>query len=377
MLALPAEAAATHGGEGGREITVTTLADDGPGSLRAALEAKGPRRIVFKVAGEIWLKSTILVRNPHVTVDGETAPSPGISLMGDRAFRLRTHDVILRHLRVRVGARPTGMDPQNRDAISIDGGKRGKDPAYNILIENCSFAWSIDELVQVWGSGNHDITIRDSILAEALHRSIHPKGDHGMGMIIGPNTRGVLIEGNLFAHNVLRNPVIHGGAHATVANNVIYNPVFNAIHFYPTKRNPRPTVASVIGNVVIAGPQTRPRTGIFSKGMNPGSRVFFGDNISIGTEAFDLAKANELTRNAVITETPPDDLPAFDPIPAKDVEARVLTTAGARPQNRDAIDTRIVEEVRSRTGQIRHRPTDERLWPAPGSDNKRKTKKEK
>src|SRR5262249_39016217 len=104
----------TAGGEGGQVITVTTLEDSGPGSLREALSASGPRVIKFAVGGEIWLKDRLGVTNPFVTVDGSSAPSPGITLMGDRV-RLRTHDVILRDIRVRVGALLTSSDPQSRD----------------------------------------------------------------------------------------------------------------------------------------------------------------------------------------------------------------------------------------------------------------------
>jgi hypothetical protein len=351
----------TTGGDDGHEIAVTTLADDGPGSLRWAMSTGGKRRVVFKVAGEIWLKSTILVRNPYLTVAGETAPSPGISLMGDRGIRLRTHDVILRHLRFRVGALPTGSSPDNRDAISIDGDSKGRDPAYNILVQNCSLAWSIDELLQVWGAGNHSIAIQDNIFSEALRRSLHPKGDHSMGVIIGPRTRDILVAGNLFASNSHRNPVIHGGAQALVANNLIYNPQFNAIHFYPYKRQPEPTVAAVVGNSVIAGPSTRPRVGVFGKGVNPGSRIFFSDNISGGTEAFDL-KPSEKHENPELLSSLPGELPAYEAIPAVEVEAAVLKNAGARPLDRDEVDLRIIDEVRSRTGQLRDRPSDPRLW---------------
>lgn len=351
----------TEGGGDGHEIAVTTLADDGPGSLRWAISTGGKRRIVFKVAGEIWLKSTLLIKSPYLTIAGETAPSPGITLMGDRGIRVRTHDVILRHLRIRVGALPTGSPSDNRDAISIDGDPKGNDPAYNVLVQNCSLAWSIDELLQVWGAGNHSIAIRDSIFSEALRRSLHPKGDHSMGVIIGPKTRDILVAGNLFAHNSHRNPVIHGGAHALVVNNLIYNPQFNAVHFYPYKRQPEPTVAAVIGNSVIAGPSSRPQLGVFGKGVNPGSMIFFQDNMSSGTEAFDL-KPSEKHENPELLSALPTELPAYSQIPASDVEASVLAKAGARPDDRDAVDRRIIDEVRSRTGQVRDRPVDERLW---------------
>jgi hypothetical protein len=352
----------TSGGDQGRTITVTTLADSGEGSLRAALETAGPRRITFAVAGEIWLKSPLVVRHPFVTVDGETAPAPGITLIGDHGIRTRSHDIILRHLRIRVGALPTAADPQNRDGISIDGSLDGKDPTYNVMVENCSIAWSIDELLQVWGGNSSNIRIRNSILAEALQKSIHPKGAHSMGLVVGPGTRNVVVEANLFAHNSGRNPVVAGGARALVVNNVIYNPGFAAVHFYPDKRV-GPTLASIIGNVVIAGKNTKRRLAAFSLGINEGSQVYYRDNISEGTQTFDKEeRAGRLqTGESPVVETAPVAIEGIPEMPSGKVLEHVLATAGARPDARDATDKRIVSEVKNRTGTLKDAPPDDRL----------------
>lgn len=358
-----AEDARFRGGAGGRTIEVTTLADGGPGSLRAALAETGARTIVFRVAGEIWLRETLLIREPFVTVAGETAPSPGITLMGDR-LRLRSHDVVLRHLRVRVGALPTGFDAQNRDGMTIDGSADGRSPAYNILVENCSISWAIDEGLQLWGPNSHDITVRRSIIAEGLHRSIHPKGAHSMGLIVGGGLRNIRLEENLFAHNAFRNPAV-AGAEVAIVNNLIYNPLHNAIHFYPDRQR-LPTRAVIVGNVVVAGPDTRPRLVTFGHGLNPGSEFHMLDNRAIGTQAFmpeERAgrKGEEpVTRVAV----PPLPLPAT-PLPSAAVEAHVLAQAGARPADRDATDRRIIAEVRDRKGRVRDEPPDARLAAPP------------
>lgn len=96
-------ASATPGGRGGRIIRVTTLAADGPGSLKAALEAKGPRIVVFEVGGVIDMaRQTITIREPYLTIAGQTAPSPGITLIRS-GIDIATHDVIMRHIRVRTG----------------------------------------------------------------------------------------------------------------------------------------------------------------------------------------------------------------------------------------------------------------------------------
>src|SRR6478735_5646329 len=138
-------AAHTAGGRGGQIIRVTTLASDGPGSLAAALETKGPRVIVFEVGGVIDLQMRELkITEPFLTVAGQTAPSPGITLIRT-GFDILTHDVILQHIRSRTGsggnARQGRWDP---DAIStVD--------AYNIIVDHCSMTWAIDENLSASG----------------------------------------------------------------------------------------------------------------------------------------------------------------------------------------------------------------------------------
>src|SRR5437763_8447454 len=84
----------TPGGRGGKVLFVTNLADSGPGSLRDACEAEGPRIIVFQLAGTIALKEAIIVKNPFLTIAGQTAPGDGICLR-NYPFMVATHDVIV------------------------------------------------------------------------------------------------------------------------------------------------------------------------------------------------------------------------------------------------------------------------------------------
>ena len=97
-------AAETKGGTGGQVILVTNLDAKGPGSFRAALEAKGPRIVVFEVGGVIDLGAeTLKVAEPYITIAGQTAPSPGITLIRG-GIDITAHDVIVQHIRVRPGA---------------------------------------------------------------------------------------------------------------------------------------------------------------------------------------------------------------------------------------------------------------------------------
>src|SRR5579862_8681873 len=112
----------TPGGRGGRIIRVTTLGADGPGSLKEAIEAKGPRIVVFEVAGVIDLHRSVLkVYEPYLTIAGQTAPSPGITIIRG-GMDVHGHDVVVRHIRIRTGAdnqpKRSGWEPDAFGTVS-------------------------------------------------------------------------------------------------------------------------------------------------------------------------------------------------------------------------------------------------------------------
>ena len=354
----------TEGGDKGDVVKVVSLADSGPGTLRAALNQTGARRVVFDVAGEIFLRSPLVIRHPNITIAGDTAPSPGITLLADK-LRVRTHDVIVRDIRFRVGELP-GPNPSNRDGISIETGK-DPGPVGNVLIDRCSVAWAVDETIAIWGQVN-DVLIRRTIIAEGLSHSIHEKGEHSMGLLVGAGAQNIVVQQNLFADNMFRNPVIDAGASAVVVNNLIYNPGWSGFHVY-AKPKYGPTMASVVGNVLIAGQDTHPRINSFPKGVNPGSRFYYNDNRAIGAEAFTTKERASVEDPAMFVKQPPLWFDWIKVLPADQVEATVLAGVGARPDDRDPTDARLVAEVTSRTGSIKDTPDDPRLRvprPLPG-----------
>ena len=151
----------TPGGRGGRIIEVTNLSSDGPGSLREACAAKGPRIVVFRVGGII--EGSVSVREPFITIAGQTAPGDGICIRNG-VFHVGTHDVIVRHLRVRPGDHPFGPCASDRDCISVSG---PGDRVHDVIIDHCSVSWGIDENMGTWGRPRN-VTFQWCITSESL-----------------------------------------------------------------------------------------------------------------------------------------------------------------------------------------------------------------
>jgi hypothetical protein len=346
----------TPGGKGGAVIKVTTLAASGAGSLREALAAAGPRIIVFEVGGIIDLdKARLDVSEPFVTVAGQTAPSPGITLVRG-GMRVFTHDVRIEHVRFRMGSAgdtaPSGFEPD----VTTDGAN-----AYNVVFDHVSVAWGVDENLSVSGprldgalATSRSVTISNSIIAEGLNNSVHEKGSHSMGTLVHDHCTNVAVVGNLYAHNDERNPWFKGFATGVIVNNVIYDPGVWSIRLGPVDSEwsstgivPEGPRVSVVGNVMRHGTSTQ--AGLAMVGSNSRGSAYLEDNVA--SDRAGAAVNISTSTVSVLSEKPawPDGLVA---LPSGSVVESVLTRAGARPKDRDAIDTRIVADFRAGTGAI-------------------------
>lgn len=347
----------TPAGRGGAILRVTTLAGEGPGSLRAAIETPGPRTIVFEVAGIIESPHLHVIAEPFVTIAGQTAPPPGITIAGT-GIDIVAHDVLIQHLRLRVGDDPEGPHPDSRDGIGVhQGGRR-------VVIDHCSIAWAIDEGTSTWGTNLEDITFSNCIIAENLSRSLHSKGEHSKGLLIGDNTRRIAVLNNLFAHNMRRNPLVKGNVSLLVANNLIYNPGKDAIRWSDPERS-GPSVSAVLNNLVIPGPDTSGWLAVFSRDfrLSRDTRIFARDNAIEMNEA-PRAMGPGATLAGVLVDEPPVTLEPLTLIAIEELEEHILASAGAWSAARDAVDARIVASVRERAGGIIDSPDEVGGMPA-------------
>jgi len=334
----------TVGGRGGDIYEVTNLNDSGEGSLRAAVEASGPRTVVFRVSGTIDLKKSLNIKKPYITIAGQTAPGDGIALKG-HSLGLAADEIIVRHLRVRFG----DESGEDKDAIS------GRYVS-NIILDHVSASWSVDECVSIYHCDN--VTIQWCLISESLYKSNHGKGHHGFGGIWGSNNS--TYHHNLLAHHSSRNPRFASGCgNSDYRNNVVYNWGYNSCYGGEKQQKGNPkfnfSTINMVANYYKPGPATRPGE-VSHRIANPSSR---GD----GDHGKWYVAENFMEGNAAVTTDNwnggvQPSAPKFkldQPWPAMAINEQtaeqayeaVLEDAGATLPKRDPVDERIIEEVRN------------------------------
>jgi hypothetical protein len=364
-LAHPADP--TEGGQGGRILRVTTLAKDGPGSLAEAVAAKGKRIIVFEVGGAIDLERSVLdIKEPYVTIAGQTAPSPGVTLLRG-GIDVHAHDVKISHLRVLTGAagqpRLSGWEA---DAFSTVG-------AHNVVIENNTFLWAIDENMSASGprfngktvaewrqNTTHDVVFRLNLAAEGLANASHPKGEHSKGSLVHDNATRIVFDRNIWAHNVERSPLVKGGAQVLLVNNLIYNPGHRAVHYNLMDLEwaghaPVTGEITAVGNVLRGGNDTDPGLPFLMLG-GVGDLAFYGkDNRAVDRHGNPLpmfGRYGETGAKLIEKAAPLADLTGYDVLPSGEVETTLLATAGARPWDRGEEEIRVLFFIAEGRGDI-------------------------
>lgn len=331
------------GGRGGKVLYVTNLNDSGPGSLRAAVETPGPRMVLFNVSGTIELRSPLRITEPNITIAGQTAPGDGICLR-NYTLDIAADNVIIRFLRSRLGDEAKYQD----DAVHALQGK-------NIIIDHCSFSWSVDEVASFYDKVEN-LTVQWCIISESLNNSVHKKGEHGYGGIWGG--RYTTFHHNLLAHHTSRTPRFNNGnvhrpdEHVDCVNNVIYNWGYNSAYggelgYHNLRFNyykPGPATRSSVRNRIV---EPWDSTGYWYVEGNvvEGDSLVSAENWNGGVHG-KYASYHRARRPS----QPFDHAPVTVHTPHQAYHY-VLEYAGACVPKRDTIDARIVEETRTGTAR--------------------------
>ncbi|HPO70741.1 MAG TPA: DNRLRE domain-containing protein [Anaerohalosphaeraceae bacterium] len=347
--------AAASGGRGGEVYFVTNLNDSGPGSLRDALNHNTPRTIIFRVSGTIHLQSNLDIKYPNVTIAGQTAPGQGICIANGSLY-CGYDNVIIRYIRCRLGDQwPDGTPNGDDDAVWGRGGNR-------IILDHVSASWSVDETFSFYTNSN--FTAQWCMITESLRYSHHEKGPHGYGGIWGGTNSSW--HHNLLAHHSSRNPRIEGDVveNVDLRNNVIYNWGFNSCY------GGEKASVNIVNCYYKYGPATG--SGVRYRIANPslqkdasGAAVvphsygqwYISGNYVYGNAA--VTNDNWLGVNPEGGDAERSLCRAQTPFP----EAQIYPVATQSPQEafesvlneagcslyRDAVDARIVSEVRSGT----------------------------
>lgn len=352
--------AETIGGRGGTVYKVTNLNDSGPGSLREAVTASGPRIVVFDVSGIIDLDSTLYLSNPYITIAGET--SPGGILVTGRALSVNTHEVIIRHMRFRAGSHDMA-DPERHDTIEVLGSYWATNAAYNIIFDHCSISWGVDETMSVTG-GVENMTIQWSIISEGLSNAGHPKGNHSKGLLISgkygpPNS--VSVHHNYIAHNDDRSPLIYSSdANDTtvdVRNNVVYNwngglaPLSGGsakVNWVQNYARTGPNSNSYSREITHTASGSAARPSLFVQGNIGATRMSQSEpDWNVGNHWMDQDLSTAWQAGA------PWAVPAVATQTMTEVYAlEVLETVGASKPVRDSVDSRVISNFANGDGAI-------------------------
>src|SRR3972149_5160610 len=366
--------ALARGGRGGRVIEVTNLNDSGPGSLRAAVNASGPRIVVFRVGGAIEVKSDIIIRGEdqaYLTIAGQTAPGGGILLKKYGLLLINTHDIVVRHIRVRPGwyglpdprgegiSETLGSFGYGRTGILVWGQAGGV--AHDVIFDHVSVSWQTDDNA-IW-EGVRNVTVQWSAFAEGSRQGRDQYDCSGCGFLWGPKdqVQHLSFHHNLLIHEYYRSPGFGGGENQFI-NNVIYDPGWSASFLSQSTHTNYygeaiPYRLDIIGNYYKKGPDTRAGSheisfeivydpsviqlhveGNYGWSYDPNDPyAMVGGNVGYRRSAEPLVPAPSF----------PVTIHAYED--AKDL---VISKVGATLPKRDAVDERLINEFNAGTGRL-------------------------
>jgi len=353
------------GGRGGQVIKVTNLNNSGSGSFRDAVLTSGPRIVVFEVSGIITLTNEVRITQPFLTIAGQTSPG-GILITGERTV-LQADNIIIQHIRFRVGPARNGADASTLDALNIYGPGSNHPPGVrDVIIDHCSLSWGIDEVLSMV-YGPTDYTIQWSIISEGLDNAGHDESDHskavffsGSNMIQDANAS---FHHNYIAHNRSRNPEFDGGSSGydvfvDYRNNILYN--FDSKNVGKIEARAH---VNLIHNYMKPGPDSDGNMFEWrhSPSGTPSPGIYTYNNIGTKQDGSN-PEAWNVANGFSTSSTTSEDWRRMTPWPAPAVTTttmshsyalEMLESIGATKPLRDSVDVRIINDFANVTGRIR------------------------
>ncbi|GAA5200230.1 carbohydrate-binding protein [Microbacterium jejuense] len=329
---------AAKGGRGGEVYHVTSRELEGEGTFHDALTTVGdtPRTIVFDISGDLVIPQIIVKNAADITIAGQTAPGDGVTITGNTIRFIDSHDIVIRDMRFRMGAQEDFAD----DAMYLE-------DCQNVIIDHSSFSWATDEVLSIKSKDyehprSKNITVQWSIMSEGLLT-------HSMGGLVEMNT--ITMHHNIYAHNNDRNPKAKGVM--DFVNNVVYN--WGQYPFVAGGESATKGYGNVVGNYFIAGANSEDPEHAVVRG-NENYQVYLDgnlidsdkdavrDGIDVGAGLIEAARPAQQVAERF--EYPPVHTQS-----AADAYELTLDNAGASVF-RDAVDARVVDEIRTQTGAI-------------------------
>ncbi len=330
-------------------------------ALESAVGRSNPTLVVFEVGGVIDLQQQVVNIGPNTYVAGQTAPSPGITLIKGE-LQVNGDNVIVQHMRSRPGSE---SGSSQHHAFEVSGGT--SNPSDNVVIDHCSATWGIDETLSIAGIPNfqgheadqNNVDITNCIIAEGLKESgLHPKGGHSKGLLIRRDIKGSAVLGNLIAHHDDRLPRIAGGSQCAVANNMMYNRGTGYFTKYG-RGGDSPTNASFVSNVYWSGPSSQGTQAMISPAREYGGQpmpdplghIYMEDNASKPSDRprIDTGRSSHTLE---VVNTKPVWPEGLEVMSSDQVPTYIQNNAGARPADRTPHDNRIINSVNEGSGQI-------------------------
>ena len=327
------------GGRGGDIYHVFSTADNGPGTLRAAVNtAVTNRTVVFDVSGTINLTNVLVITNSYLTIAGQTAPGGGITVAGQMTMVQSAHDVIIRDVRFRRGTTDDSLQLTN---------------VVNVIADHVSTEWS-DTAMSTLNSSN--VTVQWSIIADTLYTNSTPAP---LGSSLRYGGGALSFNHNLYADNFGGNPRLGDNLSLDFVNNVIYN--WGLFSGQSDTNSGFTNQLNYSCNYLIAGPDTvtfgtnYAITNIAFWGGSTNTRIFQTNNIIDSNNNGILDGVD--TGWSMFTNRYTRFSRPFPLVPVPTDEAflayeKVLDFAGVSLSLRDAVDTNIVGKVRSQTGTL-------------------------